>query len=265
MNILDRTRSLLCITAALALAHTARSEPYIMASHELHPSATGWFSIGAGQGHDGILYDNKKAQTFVPIQSGFIESVSIAVYRITDTTASLRIRITDTLDGVPNATLAETYVDPTEVPTSLPGRPVLNVTGIYSSATLILEAGEQYGLVFDSTEPEANYRIYGSTYYPYPDGTQFRSQNTNVWTEQSSGDLFFQVMARSRCEIQTLCLETNGQARMAWTNSTGQIWIDQSTNLVDWLPIGGPLTNTNAWTGTIDVGESGFFRIRQTE
>ena len=85
---------------------------------------------------------------------------------MTDTTAPLRIRITDTLGGIPNSTLAEIYIAPAEVPTSLAGDPYFNVTGMCDSATLLLEAGQQYALVFDSAEPEANYRIHGSNELP---------------------------------------------------------------------------------------------------
>jgi hypothetical protein len=253
----------LCLSIA---STTVASEPYVLASHELHPSATGWFNAGAGQGYDGgILYDNKKAQTFVPSESGFIGSVSIAVYRMSDTTAPLRIRITDTIGGVPNTTLSETYVASSEVPTSLSGRPYLNATGTFDSTTLFLEAGQQYAIVFDSAETEANYRIHGSYEYPYADGTRFKSQNTNVWTEQTLGDYFFQVLAKPRSEIRALSFPADNHIQLEWTNSLGQIWIDQSTNLVDWLPICGPLTNTNVWAGAIDIGDTGFFRIRQTE
>ena len=60
---------------------TVGSEPYAIATHKYNPSATSYFDVGAGQGYDGRLYDNKQAQTFVPSESGFIKSVSIAVYR----------------------------------------------------------------------------------------------------------------------------------------------------------------------------------------
>lgn len=101
-----RCLSLPIVLYLLMTLATVGSEPYDMASY--HPSVTSYFDAGAGQGYDGTLYDNKQAQTFVPSESGFIGSVSISVYRMPDTTAPLRIRIMDTLGGVPNSTLAET-------------------------------------------------------------------------------------------------------------------------------------------------------------
>ena len=169
--------------------------PLVIASHEHHPSATTWFNVGAGQGQDGVLFDNKLAQTFVPAESGRLESVSIAAHRMTDTTAPLRIRIADTLDGTPTSTLAETFIRPDEVRTSLTGCPVLNATGVFASATLTLAAGKQYALVFDSAEPEANYRIYGCYEHSYTNGIRFKSQNSTTWKKERSGDYFFQVHA----------------------------------------------------------------------
>ncbi|MDD4736825.1 MAG: hypothetical protein PHP44_12065 [Kiritimatiellae bacterium] len=246
------------------LVSTATSDQYMISSNILHPSATSWFDTGAGQSFDGVLYDNKLAQTFVPLQAGFIESISIAVDRMDDTTAPLRVRLTDTIAGIPNSILSEKYVDSSNVPTSLLGRPHCNMTLYYNSSPLFLNAGQRYALVFDSVTPEANYRIHGSYEYSYTNGNRLESQNTNLWTIKSSGDLFFEIYARSRSEIQTLTFSENNIIKLEWTNSVGQIWIDQSSDLVYWQSICGPITGTNSWAGEINSGNKGYIRIRQT-
>jgi hypothetical protein len=172
----------------------------------------------------------------------------------------------DTLAGVPNSTLAMAYVAPEEVPIAGQSeRPYLNVTCNFTMGSCVLQAGQQYGLAFDSSAPEAAYLIDGGNYSPYLDGTMFRSQNTDVWAEESYGDVFFQISATSQPELITLCLPDKETLQIAWTNNTGPILIDQSTNLIDWTCIVGPLDNTSSWTGTIDESWIGYFRVRQMQ
>lgn len=237
----------------------------IIASYTIHSAARGWFDTGAGQGYDGRLYDNKKAQTFTASSSGYVQSVSVAAYRFSDATAPLRIRITDTLSGIPNVTLAETFIQPATIPLTIAGKPNLNITGDFRTTELYLEEGTLYGLVFDSMAPEANYRIHGSYEYPYSDGISFRSQNTNLWTEVSSGDLFFEVKSIPPPSINHFSISTNNLISISWTNGIGEFWIEHSKDLSKWDFATGPLTNTNSWSGSITNSDHCFFRIRQNK
>lgn len=265
MGVVSWNRSIPFVFLVAALALNARSDEFIMAAYELPSSAMSWFHTGAGQGFDdGKLYDNKRAQTFVPIRSGMAQSVEISAIRQPNTTAPLRIRITDTVAGVPNATLAVTYVATGDVPTYSSGQhPSWNVTGRFSTAALVLEAGQTYALVFDSATPEAGYEIAGCNLSPYPDGTMFRSQNSPAWSEESIGDQLFQITARARSELQMLDMPGNGSLQMTWTNQMEDIWVDQSTNMIDWTNIAGPLQDTSTWMKDMDESDKGFFRIRE--
>ncbi len=173
-----------------------------MVSHKFDPTTTGCFNTGAGQGSDDDrLFDNRLAQTFVPDVSGKILSISFAAERIMPTTAPLALQVTETRDGIPSAVLGEISISASEFPTThLKNMPTtFNISADLSHLSIKLKEGRQYGLVFCSHTPEANYRLYGVDRHhvrrdPYPEGMMFKSQNSDMFEERPDDDLLFEVV-----------------------------------------------------------------------
>ena len=233
----------------------------VVAGNERLPGTNFWLGTPVNG------YNKKRSQTFIATQSGYVQSVSFSSTRTADTTAPLRIRIADTFDGMPNSTLGEAYISSSEIPLVMYSKTINTTAEFIFTTSLYLEEGTLYALVFDATEPEADYVIWGTDHYPYLDGEGLFWNNCTSWTDAISvtDDLYFRVHAFppiSPVSINKLTVLTNDLVQLTWTNGLGEIWIDQSINLRDWNLLVGPLTNVYSWSGAVEESSQRFFRIR---
>jgi fibronectin type 3 domain-containing protein len=54
---------------------------------------------------------------------------------------------------------------------------------------------------------------------------------------------------------------------ICWERQPGNVWIDYSTTLkpaTGWIRLAGPITGTNAWTGSVPTATNTYFRLRST-
>lgn len=179
------------------------------ASHKLPSTATGWFSAGAGKALDGgTIFDNRLAQTFTSTVSGTLQTVSFIATRYTSTNADLRVSLTALTNGQPTPELTTVLleVDSFEVG-SLSGRPdTFNVSADFSMQDVLIEAQQEYAIVFLSDTADANYRIYGDR-SGYSGGTSLDFQNSGPFEESTSAsDLFFEVVVKTIPEPTTATL-----------------------------------------------------------
>jgi hypothetical protein len=180
----------------------------IVAEHILPAKSTSWFSAGAGMGTDGKVYDNRQAQTFTTISSGYLNSISFNSYRYNTTNADLRISVTSMIGGQPRAVLESIIVKPTAISSqSLSSAFLLGgnfSNTIMATGNLLLQANTQYAIVFSSSSIEANYRLYGD-YSAYSGGSNLSNQNSGLY-RINGGNLLFQVSATPIPEPGSLTL-----------------------------------------------------------
>lgn len=178
----------------------------VIAENTFPSNASSWFNTGAGIGTDGEIYDNRKAQTFIPTSSGLLESISFNVHRQPDTNANLRISVTSMVEGQPTVTLATALLSFSSVGTSSISYAFLQSGSFSNTVTpadsVYLNAGVTYALVFSSDHTEANYRLYGYQ-SEYNNGTLMRFQNTGPYTVTTGSDLLFRVTATPIPESKT--------------------------------------------------------------
>lgn len=171
-----------------------------VAEYVLPQNANGFFNVGAGMGtDDGRVYDNRVAQTFVATTSGYLEDVFFNVSRFDQMglDAELRLSVTNVLGGQPGEILESTLLPYASVGTdSLSVGNFTNGTFTHKvtlSATVFLESGETYALVFSSDTTESNYRIHGYE-SGYAQGTLLKFQDFGEY-EDNLSDLLFRVAA----------------------------------------------------------------------
>jgi alkaline phosphatase len=238
-----------------------RTEAYLLAGFEAWGGSGFW--PGAGQGTDnGNIYSNRYAQTFEPAASGFLQSVALGVTCSQDTTAPLRIRITDTENGVPSDTLATAFIPRAEIPeNSFAASAAFTATGRFDTVSVPLKAGRRYAIVFDTDEPEANYWFW-ERHASYPGGQTFTSQNSRPWS-LSSGVLCFRVEAAPPCRITAMKRQPDGSVRLRWINGRGAVSVERSTNLADWEEAAVPQTAAPECAASGGAAARVFFRLRQ--
>jgi len=235
-----------------------------VAEHTFPPNPINWFNIGAGIGtDDGIVFDNRQAQTFVPTTSGYLKEIAFNVYRESNTDADLRVSITSTVGGQPQTTL-ESMV----LPFSLVGTNYLDSSFLLSntfshrvaaSGSVLLNAGVSYALVFSSDRKEANYRIHGDQ-SGYDQGVALQFQNSGPYHEFVGADLVFRVSANPLPGPSITFARSGNQLTLSW-NQSGFV-LEENSNLSNdagWISIG-------AWTPvTITIAPIGskFYRLRK--
>ncbi|MDR2849009.1 MAG: alkaline phosphatase, partial [Verrucomicrobiota bacterium] len=238
-----------------------RTEAFLLAGFERWGGDGSW--PGAGQGSDnGNLYSNRLAQTFEPTTSGFLRSVALGATFYPSTTAPLRIRITDTTNGVPADTLATTFIPCADIPAdSAVASTAFTATGRFDTVSLLLEAGHRYAIVLDTDEPEANYRFWKKN-ASYSGGRMFSSQNAHPWS-LSSGVLCFRVEAKPPCLITSMKRNADGGVRLRWINANGAVQVERSPDLVDWDEAAAPQTAAPECEVPVnDAPGRVFFRLR---
>ena len=197
----------LLILSIVVCSTSVQAASIVTASHTLPPSASSWFNTGAGIGTDGIVFDNREAQTFTATTSGILDTVSFVATRLSGTTADLRVTLTNLIGGQPGVSIASGLVGVNSFAEGfLSGNPDEFTTAInFFSENIFLEAESQYAIVFSTDTTEANYRIYGD-YSGYLDGTEMHFQNSGPFEPSSSADLFFEVSVNPIPEPTTLLL-----------------------------------------------------------
>lgn len=190
--------------------HAATS---VTASHYVGSPMAGYFNAGAGMGTDGIVYDNREAQTFTATTGGVLDTISCVVRRMNKTTADLKITLTDVVSGQPGVSLATAFVNLQSVPIEnwswWDRHFTVNINFI--SQDVVLEAGKQYAIVLSTDTTEANYRVYGD-YTGYSGGTRMSSQNSGSYMSEYPSDLYFEVTVNSIPEPSTVLLIAAGAA-----------------------------------------------------
>lgn len=180
----------------------------VTAAHTYPPTTTQLFNTRAGMGVDGILYDNRDAQTFTSTTDGILNTISFTARKSTGTTADLRVTVTDVIGGQPGAPLA----------TALVNRDLFAVEDYrywdicfttkvdFHLENVLLETGETYAIVFSSDTITANYRLYGD-YTVYVGGSLMRFQNSGPYrTGDWPSDLYFEVTVNSIPEPSAITL-----------------------------------------------------------
>lgn len=216
-----RFHTIMRITAALhfivVLAGSCRAAT-VLAEHVLPETASGWYSVGAGMGTDGRVYDNRQAQTFTATSLGYLVSISFNAYRFSTTNADLRVSVTTVVAGQPAAVLASILVSPAAVAMQSPTLDFMRGGGFSNTAVstghLLLEENTRYALVFQSDSVEANYRLIGD-YTGYAGGANLSFQNTGSFGS-SSGDLLFRVLVAPVPEPQSPVLLAIGGLTLVW-------------------------------------------------
>ena len=200
------------------------------AFHTLPPGATGSFNVGAGIGTDGMIFDNRRAQTFTPTVAGRVDSISFVATRLEGTDADLRVSLTTIDSGQPATVLFSTLIDVNSFTVGLvPGSGQSFTTTIdLSVAGIILATETQYALVFSTDTTEANYRIYGDN-SGYLGGTMMRFQNSGPFVPSPlEADLFFEARVSDNVPILLGSLADN-LMRIEFVGT-----LQVSENLIDW-------------------------------
>ncbi len=190
-----RTRFLIALPCIPALSLvTSVGHADVVASHTQTSPFSGTFNSGAGMAEDdGIIYDNRQAQSFITNASGTLSTISFIAAKssFSPTTADLRVSLTTFASGQPGTTLASRLVSLSTFEDSIASYDEFSHAIDFSASAIMLEADTQYALVFSSDTANANYRLYGNS-EGYLQGANYFSQNGSAFSVRT-GDLFFQV------------------------------------------------------------------------
>jgi hypothetical protein len=166
----------------------------VTASHRWPDDPDSWFSIGAGIGYDGpFAFDNRVCQTFTAAETGRLTSASFVATYLDVTNVDLRLVMCTMRQGQPDTPVASALIDLAtfEHMNDLGQPSAFTHTVDLSAWNVAVESGVEYGLVFQTDSPDANYRLYGD-YEGYSGGELLDYQNGPSF-EPRPGDLFFEV------------------------------------------------------------------------
>jgi len=186
--------TLTCLLSLLVSSTAFSQELLTTAEHQ--PVSGSRFSVGAGiSGDDGRTFDNHIAQTFTAEQSGrLIDLNFLATRQNENTNADLRIDIVTWDTNQIVDVLGTTYLPASEFKIdTLSSDLEFNQTADFSDLAIIMNAGQQFAMVFSTDTRDANYRLVGNK-PDYNGGRAFRSRDGTTFSEfTSTSDLFFEA------------------------------------------------------------------------
>lgn len=182
-----------CLAVHLLVLSVCHAD--IIAQHIYTDDVDATFNSGAGMASDdGIIYDNRYAQSFLTVETGQVGAVSFVASVLAPTAADLRLSLMSFSLGQPGSVLGSVLVGADTFATGfLSFSYEFTHTVDFTSQDITLQSGLQYALVFSTDMPDANYRIYGD-YEGYTGGATLFSQNGSPFS-QRPGDFYFRIAA----------------------------------------------------------------------
>ena len=143
----------------------------------------------------GRVFDNKTLQTFTAERSGTLDLACFKMQRRISPAPNPRVRIVLFSNGVITSVLGTAFIDGESLPertSSSRQNQRLNCFADFRSSSVFLTKGEEYAIVIDTEDLDANYGITGSSFID--DGGRWSSQNSNVFRERK-GRIYYQLVS----------------------------------------------------------------------
>ncbi len=165
----------------------------ITATHRLPTPVGGTFAIPLGTSNPGVQI----AQTFTAETDGKLQTVSIAAVSLDRDPTGLQLAVMTLVNGQPDAVLGSSPLAGLDVDGRFSDITMLNAAADFSAQYIVLQAQQQYALLFVPQRALASFQVLGDqtagTGRDYAGGEILRSTGGNPFQLVPGGDLAFEV------------------------------------------------------------------------
>lgn len=165
----------------------------ISATHRLPTPVGGTFAIPLDASNPGV----RIAQSFTAEAGGLLEKISFAAVSLDNNPTGLRLALTTLVSGQPGPILATSPLVGLHTNGSFTDITTLNAVADFSAEQIILEASEEYAILFVPQRRAASFQVLGDqtvgTSRDYIGGVILRSTGGDPFQFLPGGDLVFQV------------------------------------------------------------------------